>query len=505
MSREVPIELTEATNNSLPTSRFELPIITPDAAVLKRLEESCSTVLTDDTSRIDASRDWWPISIKWAIGGSVPALPTVVARPASTEEVAKVIAICSEFHIPVTTSAGRSGVCGGAVPLFGGIVLDMIDMTGISDIDDTSLTVRAAAGTFGPPLEEELRTNGFTLGHWPQSFDISTLGGWLACRSAGQYSTRYGKIEDMARGLEVVMADSTVIHTGFNAPKAATGPDLSQLFLGSEGTLGVITEARLSIRPLPELSDHRTWIFSNFSDGLEACRMILRRGATPAVMRLYDAQESTLHFETDAGCVLIVYDEADPGLLSWTLQVVDQECAAQHASLGDNGLVDKWFDKRNDVSVLAPLYKSGIVVDTIEVAASWKNLPGLYKSCMSALQSLPETLYASAHLSHSYNDGACMYMTFAGQPTDDQEAQEQNPSELYYNAAWRRTMESVMSTGGSISHHHGIGIQRASYLRTVLGQAWPVMESIKNSLDPEGILNPGKLGFSSYVCGTPWP
>ena len=157
MSHKLPVELSEGKKGDLPASRFELPGITPDSAALKRLEESCSTVLTDDASRADASRDWWPISIKWAIDGSVPALPAVVVRPASTEEVANVIAVCGEFHLPVTTSAGRSGVCGGAVPLFGGIVLDMTDMVGIRDIDDTSLTVRAAAGTFGPPLEEELR------------------------------------------------------------------------------------------------------------------------------------------------------------------------------------------------------------------------------------------------------------------------------------------------------------------------------------------------------------
>ncbi len=505
MSHKHPVELGEVAGGGLPASRFELPSITPDNAVLKRLEESCSTVLTDVTSRSDASRDWWPISIKWAIGGSVPALPAVVAQPASTEEVARIIAVCDEFHIPATTSAGQSGVCGGAVPLFGGVVIDMTAMAGIRDIDDTSLTVRAAAGTFGPPLEKELRRNGFTLGHWPQSFEISTLGGWLACRSAGQYSTRYGKIEDMTRGLEVVMADSTVIHTGFNAPRAAAGPDLNQLFMGSEGTLGVITEARLSIHPVPESSDNRTWIFSNFLDGLEACRMILRRGARPAVMRLYDDTESTLHFKTSNGCALIIYDEADPGLLSWTLQVVDEECASHHGILGDEDLVSQWFEKRNDVSALAPLYKAGIVVDTIEIAASWKNLPGLYNSCMDALKALPDTLYASAHLSHSYNDGACIYMTFAGQPAGNEEAESQGNSELYYNAAWRRTMEAVMGAGATISHHHGIGIQRASYLRTALGPAWPVMENIKNSLDPKGILNPGKLGFSSYICATPWP
>ncbi len=483
-------------------SRMQVPRVIPDDDTLERLHDICEVVLTDDVSLAGASRDWWPISIKWAIDGAVPALPAAVAVARSAEEVAGILAVCRESHVPVTTSAGRSGVCGGAVPLFGGVVLDTTAMSGIRDIDAKSLTARIRTGTFGPPVEEELQRNGFTLGHWPQSFDISTVGGWLACRSAGQYSTRYGKIEDMARSLQVVLADSSIIHTGSTGPRSSTGPDLNHLFIGSEGTLGIITEATLTIHPVAAASCRRAWSFNSVSDGLDACRMILRRGATPAVLRLYDADESSLHFGTDGVSVLIAYDEADQGLLDWTCATIDQECASQGGEPADADLVGRWFEKRNDVSALAPLYEGGIVVDTIEVAASWSKLHSLYTGCMGSLRSLEGTLYASAHLSHSYIDGACIYMTFAGQMDGERTTAT---AEAYYNAAWQRVMAAVIQAGGAISHHHGIGIHRSRYLRDAMGSTWKVMEALKGALDPTGILNPGKLGFSSYIAETPWP
>src|ERR1700689_3859139 len=189
-------------------------------------------------------------------GGGAPAgrgaaRPAVVARPADTAQVAAVLSLCDRSQVPVTAAGGRSGVCGGSVPLFGGVALDLCALRGIGEVDSESLVADLRAGTFGPDVESGLRDgHGLTLGHWPQSMDLSTGGGWLACRGAGQDSNRYGKIEDMVIGLEVVLADGRIIRTGGHAPRSATGPDPTQLFVGSEGTLGVITEARLPIHPL---------------------------------------------------------------------------------------------------------------------------------------------------------------------------------------------------------------------------------------------------------------
>src|SRR5205807_9287211 len=206
-----------------------------------------------------------------------------VARPRSAAEVCAVLRICDEARVPVTPVAGRSGVCGASVPAFGGVALDLCGLAGLLEVDGDSLLVDVAPGTFGDVLEAELRAgHGVTLGHWPQSMALSTVGGWLACRSAGQYSTRYGKIEDMVVGLEVVLADGRVVRTGGSGPRAAVGPDLTQLFVGSEGTLGVITEARLRVHPTAPVERRAAYGFASFAEGLDACQRILRRGATPA-------------------------------------------------------------------------------------------------------------------------------------------------------------------------------------------------------------------------------
>jgi alkyldihydroxyacetonephosphate synthase len=312
------------------TDRLAGAVVTPPQGLIDRIAASGAVVLTDDVSRAEAGRDWWPLAIGWAADGAVPQRPAVVVRTSTTAQVSAVLAACNEAIVPVTPIAGRSGVCGGSIPVFGGVALDLTSLDGLVGLDEMSLTADVRAGMFGPDLEAALGQvgSGYTLGHWPQSMDLSTVGGWLACRGAGQYSTRYGKIEDMVLGLEVVLADGRIVHTEGHGPRAATGPNLTQLFVGSEGTLGVITEARFRIHPLPPAQGRRAFGFTTFEAGLAACRTILRRGATPAVLRLYDATESARNFDQPDTNVLIVLDETDPALLAATLAVVDDECGA---------------------------------------------------------------------------------------------------------------------------------------------------------------------------------
>jgi alkyldihydroxyacetonephosphate synthase len=348
-----------------------------------------------------------------------------------------------------------------------------------------------------------LRDVGLTLGHWPQSMDLSTVGGWLACRGAGQYSNRYGKIEDMVTGLCVVMADGTTIHTGGQGPRSATGPDLTQLFVGSEGTLGVITEGRFRVHPVPEGEARRAFGFDRFEEGLDACRRILRRDARPAVLRLYDETESQRNFE-QATNLLVVLDEADPALIDATMAVVDAECVTADAL--DVALVERWLAHRNDVSALAPLWRGGIVVDTVEVAARWRSLAGLYRSVLDAIKGVDGTLVASSHQSHAYTDGACLYVTFAGRAPDGLAPEEGVAwAEAYYRTAWDAATAATREAGGAISHHHGIGLNRSRFLTDALGPAHQVLATVKSALDPRGILNPGKLGLPSPFGPAPWP
>ena len=180
--------------------------------------------------------------------------------------------VCAAHALPLTVAGGRSGVTGASVPVFGGVLLDITGLAGLVDVDATSGVVEVLAGTFGPDLEQQLQErHGLSVGHYPQSFEIATVGGWVACRGAGQYSTRYGKIEDLVAGLEVVLADGTVVRTG-GAPAAAVGPDLTQLFLGSEGTLGVVTRVWLRAHPRPAGEGRAAYRLPSFAAGIEACR-----------------------------------------------------------------------------------------------------------------------------------------------------------------------------------------------------------------------------------------
>jgi alkyldihydroxyacetonephosphate synthase len=476
-------------------------------ALVDRLRRDGVTVSSDAESRADAARDWWPLSIGWAARGQVPARPAVVARPADADQVAAVLRACNAARVPVTPTAGGSGVCGGSIPVFGGVSLDLRGLSGLGDLDETSLLADVGAGTFGPDLEEALRSSGagYTFGHWPQSMDISTVGGWIACRGAGQYSTRYGKIEDLVAGLEVVLADGTVVHTDGAAPRSATGPSLTQLFLGSEGTLGVVTGARLRITATPTAEGRRAHGFATFADGLDACRRILRRGATPAVLRLYDITESKRNFDQET-CVMVIYDEADPVIVDATLAVCDEECGGADR-LGDE-LVARWLHERNDTSALGPLWRANIVVDTIEVAGRWSVLAALADDVCSTLRGLDGTLNASVHESHAYPDGACLYFTFGGRRPAGGEVDDAAVvawQETYYRQAWDTATACVLAHGAAISHHHGIGLNRGRFLEGALGTGFGVFQSIKDALDPAGILNPGKLGLASPFGPAPWP
>ena len=486
------------------TARFG-PGVDVEDGLVDLLRGTCTEVVVDDAALAEAGRDWWPLAMRWAVDGQVPVRAAVIARPSSSGEVAGVLALCNEAGVPVTASAGRSGVCGSAVPVHGGVVLDVTAMAGITAVDDASLTVTALPGTFGDDFERDLRTgHGLTVGHWPQSMALSTVGGWVACRGAGQYSTRYGKIEDIVSGLEVVLADGRVVRTGGVGPRAAVGPDLTQIFVGSEGTLGVITSVTMRAHPVPEGEARSAWGFGSFAAGLDVCRRILRRGATPAVLRLYDEAESRRSFDAETN-VLIVLDEADPALTAAVAGVVDDECRRAGGDRLDDGLVERWLEHRNDVSGLEKAIRRDFVVDTIEVAGPWAALPALYEDARAAALAVPGTLVCTAHQSHAYTDGACLYFTFAGARPRDGAAAEGWDADRYYRSVWDAVSTATMDAGCALSHHHGVGINRGRFVATALGTGFDVLAALESTLDPRGILNPGKLGLPSPFGPAPWP
>jgi alkyldihydroxyacetonephosphate synthase len=515
MSPTPPIELL-GSGSRLPGATVEIPTETVASftAICETLAQPVADLRTGDRSSADpadtdtdadagpvaeASRDWWPLALHWALAGQVPRLAAVVVRPTSTDEVRRVVELCNQERLPLTVAGGRSGVCGAAVPVFGGVVLDTTALAGVSGVDAVSGVVEVLPGTFGPDLEGELRDrHGLSVGHFPQSFELATVGGWVAARGAGQYSTRYGKIDDMVLGLEAVLADGSVIRTG-GAPAAAVGPDLTQLLVGSEGTLGVITKVWLRTHPVPTHERRAAYSFASFGAGIEACRQTLQAGATPAVLRLYDAVESQRGQGGDGTqCILLVLDEGGEELVDAGMSVVDRCCTDAGGSAADATLVDAWMAHRNDTSALQGLTRKGFVVDTMEIAAPWSRLDDLFTDVRSAMLEVPHARAATCHLSHSYPDGACLYFTFAATPPAHE-------IESTYVALWDAGQRAVLAGGGNLSHHHGVGINRGRFMTEALGAAHGVLISLKAALDPNGIMNPGKMGLPSPFGEAPWP
>ena len=442
-----------------------------------------------DAVRADHGRDWWPISIPEVARGRVPRWPGVVVRPTSNDEVSQVLSLATRHRVAVTAQGGRSSVVGGAVAPAGAVALDMTALDRVLDIDTVSGTVSVEAGAFGPDLERAVAAHGWTVGHFPQSFELSTVGGWIACRGAGQYSNRYGKIEDMVRALSVVLASGEFVELGGRAPRQAVGPDLLQLFVGSEGTLGVITRATLVMRRAPTSARHAAYAFASFDEGLDACRRIMQRDARPAVLRLYDESESKRNFDVESNA-LIVLDEGDAYLVDATMRIIAEECTV--ATDLPATLVATWLEHRNDVGALAPLWERGYVVDTVEVAGTWATLPAMRQAVITALREIPSISVASVHQSHAYLDGACLYFTFAARPDGDVTD--------VYRRAWDVVTREVLALGGALSHHHGVGHNRARFVPEALGSAFSVLQDVKRLLDPLNIMNPGVLGLGA----APW-
>jgi alkyldihydroxyacetonephosphate synthase len=241
---------------------------------------------------------------------------------------------------------------------------------------------------------------------------------------------------------------------------------------------------------VPAHEDKSAWGFGDFVTALDFLRRVARRGLLPAVLRLYDATEADRTYHTGDTHLVLARDEGDPAVVEASMRIVAEEAKALGAEPMDTALVDHWMEKRNDVAALEALISRGFVVDTMEVAGSWAALPRIYDATVAALRAVPGTLAASAHESHSYRDGGCLYFTFAGKVDD-------GDKDRYYRDLWDAGQRAVLANGGALSHHHGVGLNRARFVREAMGASFDVLVALKRALDPNGILNPGKLGLPS--------
>jgi len=440
--------------------------------------------------RITYSRDVWPRAYLWLKEGQTPHAPDAVVWPASEEDVAAVLRFCRQKKVPLTPSGGGSGVCGGAIPVKGGVVLDLKRMNKVLNVNPINHTVEVEAGIMGEILERELQRRGFSLGHFPASMYCSTVGGWLAARSAGQLSSKYGKIEDMVLSLSGVFPDGSTFHSK-DSPRSAVGPDLDQIVIGSEGTLAVMTRVMLAIHPAPEWQDYRGFLFTSMEEGLEAMRLLMREGLDPSVARLYDEFETGLHRESygveGRGCLLIAgFEGPDNSFARAKAEAGLRLLSQQGKDLGE-GPGRAWLEHRYSISYNQSkiFSKDSTILDTCEVSALWSRVGDVYNAVKEAIT--PHAL-VTAHVSHLYSTGAAVYFTFVSRS-------EGPPEKEIYDRAWEAAMQACLDSGGVISHHHGIGLHKSSWMEKQLGPALEVYKNLKKELDPAGILNPGKLGL----------
>jgi len=434
---------------------------------------------------ISYSLDYWLYGIFLSQKGDLPALPSAVVSPESAAQIQEIVRCAGEYKVPITPFGGGSGVLGGAIPLNGSIVLNLQRMNSFLNLDELSLVAEFEVGIIGANLELELNHLGYSAGNIPQSLFCSTLGGWISTRAAGQFSTKYGKIEDMVLGMEVVLPDGNLLNIK-PVPRRSVGPSLKDLFLGGEGTLGIVTRATISVHPLPRLTIKQSFVFPSIEVAVDVVRQILRAEARPAVVRIFDEAESERYFPKIGRKIITIFiSEGETEYTTLDGRVIRHISRESGGESSGKGPVDIWLQKRFDIGLGPVLMQYGGIVDTIEVSVLFKDAAKLYRDIVASMKAIEGVLEVSGHYSHFYREGACLYVTFAGIPKEPLRC---------YRDTWDAAMEATLRNNGSISHHHGVGFWRMQYMRQELGASGVrLLKSIKSALDPEGILNRGKL------------
>jgi alkyldihydroxyacetonephosphate synthase len=446
--------------------------------------------------------------------GQADQAPDAVVYPESADQIRALLELCEAERIAVVPFGGGTSVVGGVEPIRDSfeslIALDLARMSGVNAVDERSLTAELGPGLRGPQVEAELGKWDLTLGHFPQSFEYATLGGWVATRSAGQASTGYGKIEEMVVGVRCVTPGGEIESRAL--PATAAGPQLRELLVGSEGVLGVITAATLKVRRRPSARRYEAWMFKGFAEGADAFRRLEQNEATPDVARLSDEAETMLsmglaggrsiaqragrrYIKTrgyEGGCLAIIGFEGErDDVLRRRAQVAGVLRSAGALSLGTRP-GKAWERGRYEAPYLRDaLLDNCIMVETLETAAQWSGLMDLHAAVRGAiggaLESRGTRPLVMCHVSHLYPNGASLYFTFFA-------AQEQGNELEQWRVAKSAACDAIVGAGGTITHHHAIGTDHAQWMEREVGELGvELLRSAKERLDPAGIMNPGKL------------
>ncbi|ORV47067.1 flavoprotein [Mycolicibacter engbaekii] len=422
--------------------------------------------------------------------------------PDGEDQLAAILDLCSRRGIAVVPFGGGTSVVGGLDPIRGDfaavVCVDLRRFDELLHLDEVSGEAEFGAGVTGPDAERLLGARGFSLGHFPQSFQFATLGGFAATRSSGQDSAGYGRFDDMVRGLRMI-TPAGVLDLG-RAPASAAGPDLRQLLLGSEGTFGLITRVRVRVHPVPATTRYEAWSFPDFATGAAALRAVTQTGTGPTVIRLSDEAETGVNLATTeqigeqqitGGCLAIT-------LFEGTAEHTESRHAETRALLAAHGGTSlgeeparAWEHGRFSAPYLRDaLLAAGALCETLETATDWAGVPALKEAVTEALTTALGDSGTPAlvlcHISHVYPTGASLYFTVVA-------GQRGNPIEQWRTAK-AAAAEAIMRTGGTITHHHAVGADHRPWMRDEVGELGvQVLRAVKDTLDPAGILNPGKL------------
>lgn len=419
-----------------------------------------------------------------------------IIHPADSSEVSRILKIANTYKIPVTVWGGGSGSQGGALALFGGIIIDTKRMDKIHKIDLTSMTVEVDTGIIMQRFEWELQRLGVSTMHDPASANCATIGGFIAHRGTGVLSTKYGKLEDMIVNMEVVLPDGEIIRT-LPVPKTACGPDLNQLFIGSEGTFGIVTKVTLKIHKIPEERKFRAFIFKDLTTGLRVGQRLMTDGLQPSVIRLYNETETKELIKRVLGIdkkgVYLVYGfdgkkEMVDLQLKFAKDIADSE---NGEDLGED-LGEQWWKSKIKFFFPPYMYRLPQCFGTLDTVATYSKIEDVY----NAMKEIIERKYSPlarfiGHFSHWFDWGCMLYARFIiDNPPED-------PHEVLYlhNSIWNDGLRAALKAGGVLNEHHGIGLKLSRLMPELHGNSFDIFKKMKKILDPNGIMNPGKMGL----------
>jgi alkyldihydroxyacetonephosphate synthase len=447
---------------------------------------------SDAAARAIYSRTVNPLEFKRFQMGDYSHAPDAIVQPASIQEIQQILAYANQTGTPLVPYGGGSGIAEGT-SLGGSLIIDLKRFDQVS-VNSTNRTVTAGAGVIGRHLEEILNQQGFTCGHFPQSMNSATIGGYVATAAIGTFSGRYGKMEDILVGLEAVLPNGEILHVK-PIPRRSVGPHLEGLMIGSEGAFGIVTQATLKIFPLPE---KRQWLCCTFAGtpaGLQAIRHLIQEDVRPALVRLYDEAEAAARIKKFGlphnHALLFLAFEGPAGLVAWQAARAGEILAENGATFQAVDVALDWYHYRFDTSgMLRFNQKPGSMGDSLEIAAPWEDIETLWRTARAALEPLSQAVHV--HFSHIYDNECSAYVIFYA---DSGPNTPQAGSELYQQCL-KATMEACLAAGGTISHHHGVGRTKSAWMKMEHGEGgWDLLVELKHALDPNHILNPGALGI----------